>query len=52
MVLRNFLDKMLFFLQVAIVLTCFYSDKNHKKKLDLMQNVSLKRFTKLVKINF
>ena len=51
MVLRNFLDEKVFFLHVAIVLTCFQSEKS-QKKLDAMQSVLLKRFTKLVKINF
>ena len=48
--LRNFLDDFFFFLQVAIVLTCFQSEKL-QNKLDLMQSLLLKRFTKLVKIN-
>ena len=39
-----------FFLQVAIVITCFQSEKS-QNKLDLMQSFLLKRFTKLVKIN-
>ena len=47
MVLRNFLDEKIFFLQVAIVLTSFQSEKS-QNKLDWMQNVLLKRFTKLV----
>ena len=51
MVLRNFLDEKLFFLQVAVVLTCFQSEKS-QNELDLMKNILLKRFTKLVKINF
>ena len=50
MVLRNFLDNFFFFLQVAIVLTCFQSEKS-QNKFDLMQNVLLKRLTKLVNIN-
>ena len=50
MVLKNFLDEKVFFLQVAIVITCFKSKKS-QNKLDLMQSVLLKRFTKLVKIN-
>ena len=49
MVFRIFLDK-IFFLQVAIVLTCFQSKKS-QNKLDLMQSVLLKRFTKPVEIN-
>ena len=48
--LRNFLDEKVFFLQVAIVLTCFLSEKS-QNKLDLMQHRLLKRFTKLVKIH-
>ena len=52
MVLRNFLDeKKVFFLHVAIVLTCFQSEKS-QNKLDSMQSVLLKRLTKLVKMNF
>ena len=51
MVLRNFLEEKVFFLHVAMVLTCFQSEKS-QNKLDLMQNILLKRFTKLVKINF
>ena len=51
MVLRNFLDENVCFLQVAIVLTCFQSEKS-QNKLDRIQTCSLKRFTKLVKINF
>ena len=51
MVLRKFLDEMFFFLQVAIVFTCFQSEKS-QNKLDLMQNFLLKRFTKLGKIHF
>ena len=50
MVLRNFHDEKVFFLQVAIVLTCFQSEKS-QNKLDSMQCVLLKRFTKLVKMN-
>ena len=50
MVLRNFLDEKVFFLQVAVVLTYFQSEKS-QNKLDLMQNFLLNRFTKLVKIN-
>ena len=50
MVLMNFLDKKIFFLQVAIVLTCFQSEKSQYNH-DLMQRFLLKRFTKLVKIN-
>ena len=46
-----FVMKRFSFLQVAIVLTCFQSGKS-QNKLDLMQNFLLKRFTKLVKINF
>ena len=49
MVLRNFLDKKVFFLHVAIVLTGFQSEKS-QNKLDSMQSVLLKRFTKLVKL--
>ena len=44
MVSRNFLDEKVFFLHVAIVLTCFQSEKSH--------SFLLKRFTKLVKMNF
>ena len=51
MVLRKFLEEKLFFLQVAIVRTCFQSEKS-QNNLDWMQNVLLKRFTKLVKVNF
>ena len=51
MVLRNFLDEKVYFLQVAIVLTCFQSEKS-QYNLDWMQNVLLKRFTKLVKVKF
>ena len=51
MVLRNFLDEKVFFSHVAIVLTCFQSEKS-QNKLDSMQSVLLKRFTKLVKMNF
>ena len=50
MVLRNLLDEKVVFLQVAIVLTCFQSEKS-QYKLDLMQSFLLKRFTKSVKIN-
>ena len=50
-VLRNFLDEKVFFLQVPIVLTCFQSEKS-QNKLDLMQSVLLKCFTKLVTLNF
>ena len=51
MVLRNFLDEKVFFLHVAIVLTCFSFEKS-QNKLDLMHSSLLKRFTKLVKMNF
>ena len=51
MVLRNFLHEKVFFLRVAIVLTCFQSEKS-QNKLDLMQNFVLKCLPKLVKINF
>ena len=51
MVLRNFLNEKVFFLRVAIILTCFQSEKS-QNKLDLMQSFLLKRFTKLVKMNF
>ena len=51
MVLRNFLDEKVLFLQSAIVLTCLQSEKS-QNKLDLMQSFLLKRFTKLVKMNF
>ena len=51
MVLRNFLAEKVFFLHVAIVLTCFQSKKS-QNKFDSMQSVLLKRFTKLVKMNF
>ena len=51
MVLKNFLDEKVFFLKVAIVLTCFQFEKL-QNKLDLMQSFLLKRFTKLVKIYF
>ena len=50
MVLRNLLDKKVFFIQVAIVLTCFQSEKS-QNKLDLMESILLTRFTKPVKIN-
>ena len=43
-------DKKVFFLQVAIVLTCFQSEKS-QNKLDLMQSFLPKRLTKLVNIN-
>ena len=48
---RNFLDETFFFLQVAVVLTCFQSDKS-QNEFDWMKSFSLKRFTKLFKINF
>ena len=51
MVLRNYLDEKDFFLHVAIVLTCFQSEKS-QNKLNLMQSFLLNRFTKLVKMNF
>ena len=51
MVLRNSLDEKVFFLHVAIALTCFHSEKS-QNKLDSMLSVLLKRFTKLVKMNF
>ena len=51
MVLRNFLDEKVFFLQVTIILTCFQSKKS-QNKLDLMQNFLLKRYSILVKLNF
>ena len=51
MVLRNFIDEKAFFLHLAIVLTCFQFEKS-QNKLDSMQSVLLKRFTKLVKMNF
>ena len=51
MVLRNFRDEKVFFLHVAIVLTCFQVEKS-QNKLDSMQRVLLTRFTKLVKMNF
>ena len=51
MVLLNFLDEKVFFLRVAIVLTCFKSKKS-QNELDSMQSVLLKRFTRLVKMNF
>ena len=51
MVLTNFLDKKVFFLQATIVLTYFQSEKSQHKH-DLMQRFLLKRFTKLVKIDF
>ena len=50
MVFRNFLDEKVLFLQVAFVRTCFQSEKS-QNKLELIQSVLLKRFTKLVKIN-
>ena len=50
MVLNNFLDEKVLFLQVAIVLTCFKFEKS-QNKLDLLQCVLMKHFTKLVKIN-
>ena len=50
MVLRHFLDKKVFFLQVAIVLTCFQSEKS-QNKFDLMQSSLLRRLTKLVNMN-
>ena len=51
MVFRNFLVEKVFFLQVAIVLTCFQSGKS-QNEFDLMQNFLMKRFTKFDKINF
>ena len=51
MVLINFLDEKVFFLHVAIVLTWFQSEKSHDK-LDSLRSVLLKRFIKLVKMNF
>ena len=51
MVLRNFLDEKVFFLHVGIVLTCFQSEKS-QNKVDSMLIVLLKRFTRLVKMNF
>ena len=51
MVLRNFLDEKVFFLRVAIALTCFQPEKS-QNKLDSMKSVLLKRFTKLVEMNF
>ena len=48
--LRNLLDEKVFFLHVVIVLTCFQPEKS-QNKLNLMQSVLLKRFTKLAKIN-
>ena len=51
MVLRNFLYEKVFFLHLAIVHTCFQSEKS-QNKLDLMQRVLLNRFTKLLKMNF
>ena len=50
MVLRNFLDKKVFFLHVAIVLTCFQSEKS-QNKFDLMQSFFLKCLKELVNIN-
>ena len=50
MVLRNFLDEKVLYLQLAIVLTCLQSEKT-QNKLDLMQSFLLKRLTKLVKMN-
>ena len=47
----NCLDKKVFFLQVAISLTCFQSEKT-QTKLDLIQSFLLERFTKLVYLNF
>ena len=46
-----FFYEMVFFLQVAIVHTCFQSEKS-QNKLHLMQSFLLKRFTKRVNINF
>ena len=51
MVSGNFLDEKVFFLHEAIVPTCFQSEKS-QNKLDLMHSFLLKRFTKLVKMNF
>ena len=51
MVLRNILDEKVFFTHVAIVLTCFQSEKS-QNKLDLMQNFMLKCLQKLLNINF
>ena len=45
------IDEKVFFLQVSIILTCFQSGKS-QNKLDLMQNILLKCFTKVVKIIF
>ena len=50
MVSRNFRDENVFFLQEAIVLTCFQSE-NSQNELDLMQSFLLRRFTKPVKIH-
>ena len=50
MVLRNFLDEKVFLLHVTIILICFQSEKS-QNKLDSMQSILLKRFTKLVKMN-
>ena len=51
MILRNFLDENVLFLQVAIILTCFQFEKS-QNKLDLLQCFLLKHFTKLVKMNW
>ena len=52
MVLRNFLDEKVYFLHVAIVLTCFQSEKKSQNKLDLRESFLMKRLTKLVKFKF
>ena len=50
MVFRNVLDKKVFFLHVAVVLTCFQSEKS-QNSLDLMYRFLTKCFAKRVKIN-
>ena len=47
----TFLIKKIFFLHVAVVLTCFQSEKS-RNSLDFMHRVLMKRFTKLIEINF
>ena len=51
MVFRNTLDKKCFFLHVAVVFTCFQSEKS-QNSLDLMHRLLMKRFKRRVKINW
>ena len=47
MVLRNFLDEKVFFLHVAIVLTCFQSEKSQNKleSIQIQIETSTKMYT-------